>query len=197
MLDVQVSLLTIAAARLFALGEEPTRNGTEHPGRVPSAAFECRDQRWVHISGSDQHWAAICQVLGLVDLAADESLKTNGGRLRARGRVMAAMTDAIKGRDRNELVPQLIAADIPAGEVNSVRDVLNDPHVTARGMCARFEHPREGQFPALRQPIRLTGAEQPDVGTPPQLGAHTREILRKCLELDERTLDELALAGVI
>src|SRR5690606_6425551 len=48
MLDVQVSMLTIAAARFFLLGQDPERTGTEHPGRVPSAAFECADGRWLH-----------------------------------------------------------------------------------------------------------------------------------------------------
>ena len=55
MLDGQVSLLTLAAARYFALGEIPPRLGTEHPGRVPSATFQCRDGRFAHITASDQH----------------------------------------------------------------------------------------------------------------------------------------------
>lgn len=197
MMDVQVSLLTIAAARLFALGEDPTRCGTEHLGRVPSAAFECRGGQWLHISGSDQHWVATCEVLGLSELAADQSLRVNAGRLRARDRIMTAMRDAIGKRERAELVAQLIAADVPVGEVNTVREVLDDPHVVARGMRASFEQPSGGEFSALRQPLKITGAEEPYVGTPPQLGAHTREVLRSRLGLDERTLDELALAGVI
>ena len=43
MLDGQIALLTLAAARCFALGEVPPRLGTEHPGRVPSASFRCAD----------------------------------------------------------------------------------------------------------------------------------------------------------
>ena len=43
MLDGQIALLTLAAARYFALGEVPPRLGTEHPGRVPSASFQCVD----------------------------------------------------------------------------------------------------------------------------------------------------------
>ena len=65
MLDGQVSLLTLAAARYFALGEVPPRLGTEHPGRVPSATFRCRDGRFAHITASDQHWAPLCKALGL------------------------------------------------------------------------------------------------------------------------------------
>ena len=148
MLDAQVSLLTIAAARLFALGEEPRRTGTEHPGRVPSAAFQCRDGGWLHISGSDQHWPAICSVLGL-----SLDLPRNADRVAGRAAVMAAMTVAIAGRDRGPLAEALRAADVPAGEVNSVSEILSDSHIEARGMVGSFEHPVAGRFPALRLPL--------------------------------------------
>ena len=64
MLDSQVALLTIAAARWFALGEVPPRMGTEHPGRVPTATFRCSDDRYLHITASDQHWGPLCRALG-------------------------------------------------------------------------------------------------------------------------------------
>ena len=64
MLDGQIALLTLAAARWFALGEVPPRLGTEHPGRVPSASFRCADGRFLHITASDQHWPPLCRVLG-------------------------------------------------------------------------------------------------------------------------------------
>ena len=63
MLDGQVSLLTLAAARYFALNEIPPRLGTEHPGRVPSATFRCKDGKYAHITASDQHWAPLCKAL--------------------------------------------------------------------------------------------------------------------------------------
>ncbi|MGH3242017.1 MAG: CaiB/BaiF CoA transferase family protein, partial [Spirillospora sp.] len=81
MMDVQASLLALAAARIFALDEDPGRTGTAHLGRVPSEAFQCADGGWLHISGSDQHWAALCEVLGLRELAADPDLTANEGRL--------------------------------------------------------------------------------------------------------------------
>ena len=50
MLDGQVALLTLAAARYFALGEIPPRLGTEHPGRVPSATFRCQRRQGTRTS---------------------------------------------------------------------------------------------------------------------------------------------------
>lgn len=197
MMDAQVSLLTIAAARLFALKQEPVRTGTEHPGRVPSAAFQCRDGGWLHISGSDQHWPAICGALDLPDLAADPALARNAGRVAGRVRVMAAMTAAIAGRDRNSLAEALRAADVPAGEVNGVGDILGDPHTAARAMVGSFDHPTAGRFPALRTPLREVGGEPPAIGVPPLLGADTDAVLAARLGLDPRQIAALRAEGAI
>jgi crotonobetainyl-CoA:carnitine CoA-transferase CaiB-like acyl-CoA transferase len=197
MMDAQVSLLTIAAARLFALGQEPVRTGTEHPGRVPSAAFRCQDGAWLHISGSDQHWSAICATLGLPDLAADPALSRNAGRVAHRARIMQAMTAAIAARDRAPLAEALRAADIPAGEVNSVSDILDDPHTQARGMVGTFDHPTAGPFPALRMPLREAGAGPAPLGTPPLLGAHTDAVLAEKLGFDPAAIAALRAQGAL
>lgn len=176
MMDVQTSLLTIAAARLFALDEDPQRVGTEHAGRVPSAAFQCHDGDWLHISGSDQHWPAICQVLGLPE---DPELATNAARVERRSEIMAALRTAVAARERAPLAEALRARSVPAGEVNSVRDILNDAHIQARGMVTGFDHPTEGRFPALRNPLRFDGFDDPATGTPPLLGADTDAVLEE------------------
>lgn len=197
MLDVQVSLLTIAAARYFALGEDPRRSGTAHPGRVPSEAFECSDGKWLHISGSDQHWLAICEVLGLDDLAADSELRTNANRVTSRARIRMAMIEAIANRERGELAKKLRTAGVPAGEVNSVAEILQDPHIEARGTVAHFEHPVEGPVPALRTPLRFKGFEDPAPTAPPELGAHNADILMQELGYDAGTVEALRSEGVI
>ena len=196
MMDVQTSLLSIAAARLFALDEDPRRVGTEHPGRVPSAAFECRDGTWLHISGSDQHWGRICTVLGMNTLAADPALADNAGRVARRDQVMQAMRAAVAVRDRAPLAEALRAQGVPAGEVNSVREILADPHIQARGMVQSFDHPTAGRFPALRNPLRFDGFDDPALGTPPLLGADTDTALA-ALGLDTAEIATLRADRVI
>jgi crotonobetainyl-CoA:carnitine CoA-transferase CaiB-like acyl-CoA transferase len=197
MMDLQASLLSIAAARLFALGEDPQRTGTAHPGRVPSAAFACSDGLWLHISGSDQHWKATCETLGLGDLWADETLRTNAGRVAARERVMEAMTAAVAARPRAALAQALRAAGVPAGEVNTVREILDDEHMRARGVVGHFDHPREGRFPALRTPFRFDGYDDPEPGCPPLLGADADAILAEELGLTTEDISSLRSEGVI
>jgi crotonobetainyl-CoA:carnitine CoA-transferase CaiB-like acyl-CoA transferase len=189
MFDAQVAQLTIAAARFFALGEVPPRTGTEHPGRVPSAAFQCRDGRWLHITGSDQHWEPLCKALGLERLLADEELKKNSARVRRRDEVMTALREAIAKLDRGPLLTALDIADVPAGPVNALDEVLADEHTRARGLVGEFDHPVAGKFPALRLPLRFQGYDDPAIGRPPLLGEHTDDILRDLLGL---TAEEIA-----
>ena len=197
MMDVQASLLTIAASRYFATGEDPRRTGTEHLGRVPSAAFECQGGDWIHISGSDQHWPAICEVLGLTGLAADAALKKNAARVARRSEVMAAMGQAIARRERNELAEALRARDVPAGEVFSVKEALSDPHMQARGAVGTFQHPIEGEFRGLRTPIRYNGLDDPEMAPPPLLGDSTETILRDRLKLSGDAIAALKSEGAI
>jgi crotonobetainyl-CoA:carnitine CoA-transferase CaiB-like acyl-CoA transferase len=197
MLDGQVALLTIAAARFFALGEVPPRLGTEHPGRVPTASFRCADGRFLHITCSDQHWLPLCRALGLDALAADDGLATNAGRLARREEVMQALTAALSRLTRAEAVAVLDAADVPNGPVLALDEVMADPHVQAREMVQPFAHPDLGSFPGLRLPYRFEGWDDPQLGTPPRLGEHTEEILRDRLGYDAARIAALREAGAI
>ncbi|SAI72476.1 acyl-CoA transferase [Bordetella ansorpii] len=197
MFDGQVGLLSLAAARWFALGEVPARLGTEHPGRIPSAAFVCADGRWVQITGSDQHWAPLCNLLGLEAWAEDARLARNAERLARREEVMAGLQAAIGKLDRDELCRRCDLAGVPAGPILQVDEVMANEHVAARGMVVDFAHPTIGAFKGMRVPLRFQGLDDPEVGPPPLLGEHTGQVLREKLGIDEQALKDLRGAGAI
>jgi len=175
MLDGQVSLLTLAAARYFALGEVPPRLGTEHPGRVPSATFRCKDGKYAHITASDQHWEPLCKVLGIAEWGV--AFHTNAVRVERRDEVMKVLTSKISGIERPKLLSLLDDADVPVGPVNDVAEILGDPHVRARRLVGSFDYPGVGEFKALALPYKFLGWDNPEVGRPPTLGEHTDRIL--------------------
>jgi crotonobetainyl-CoA:carnitine CoA-transferase CaiB-like acyl-CoA transferase len=194
MLDGQVSLLTLAAARYFALGEVPPRLGTEHPGRVPSATFRCRDGKFAHITASDQHWEPLCRVLNL-NFAMD--LSTNEMRVEHRDAVMHELTDAISGIDRAKLLQMLDEVEVPIGPVNDVAEILSDPHVRARGLVSSFDYPGVGEFKALGLPYKFLGWDNPVVGAPPALGADTEKVLAEKLGYSTEKIENLKAAKAI
>ena len=175
MLDGQVALLTLAAARYFALNEVPPRLGTEHPGRVPSATFRCKDGKYAHITASDQHWMPLCKALGIEEWGKDFS--NNAARVDKRPEVMQVLTEKISGTERSRLLSILDEADVPVGPVNDVAEILSDPHVRARRLVGSFDYPGVGEFKALALPYKFLGWDNPEIGRPPTLGEHTEKIL--------------------
>jgi crotonobetainyl-CoA:carnitine CoA-transferase CaiB-like acyl-CoA transferase len=194
MLDGQVSLLTLAAARYFALGEVPPRLGTEHPGRVPSASFRCQDGKYAHITASDQHWAPLCKAL---QLGTDPIFLNNAARVARRDEVMAMLTRAVAKLTRAELIAKLDAAEVPVGPVNDVAEVLADPHVRARKLVGSFDYAGVGEFKALALPYKFLGWDDPQIGPPPALGEHTEEILKQRLGYSEDRIAQLRKAKAI
>ena len=197
MLDGQIALLTLAAARFFALGEVPPRLGTEHPGRVPSASFQCSDGHFLHITASDQHWLPLCRVLGLEAWGSETELQGNSGRVRRRDEVMARLSSAIAACGRDELGAALDAAGVPQGPIRAVDEILTDAHAVARGLVEKFTHPSVGEFPALRTPYKFDGWDDPAIERPPLLGEHTDKVLAERLGLSRERIAALREAKAI
>jgi len=195
MLDGQVSLLTLAAARYFALNEIPPRLGTEHPGRVPSATFRCKDGKYAHITASDQHWGPLCKAIGLEEWG--KGFAENSTRVERRDEVMAQLTAEISQLKRADLLAKLDEADVPVGPVNDVAEILADPHVRARRLVGSFDYAGVGEFKALAIPYRFLGWDNPEIGAPPALGEHTDSVLAGLLGLSSEDISKLRASKAI
>jgi crotonobetainyl-CoA:carnitine CoA-transferase CaiB-like acyl-CoA transferase len=179
------------------LGEVPPRLGTEHPGRVPTATFRCKDGKYAHVTASDQHWAPLCNALGLEKMGSDPDFSSNAKRLTQRAAVMSALTEAVSRLTRAELIAKLDAVEVPVGPVNDVAEVLADPHVRARKLIGSFDYPGVGEFKALALPYKFLGWDDPQIGRPPALGEHTETILKQRLGYSEDRIAELRKAKAI
>ncbi|MBM7242537.1 CoA transferase [Rhodococcus fascians] len=197
MMDAQLALSALAAARVFAYDENPHRNGTEHPGRVPSAAFVCADEEWIHISASDQHWQPLCKAIGLEDLIDDAKYSDNSSRVKNRLELMPLLRSAIATFTRRDIISDLSSAGVPVGAVQTVREALDSEHAHARNIVQNFDHPTEGSFPGIKTPLELTGYDSPAVAIPPLLGADTHRILTERLSMTDDAVEDLRRSGVI
>jgi len=187
--------LTLAAARYFALNEVPPRLGTEHPGRVPSATFRCKDGKYAHITASDQHWAPLCTALGIEEWG--KAFPENSTRVEKRDAVMATLTEKISQIERARLLALLDEVDVPIGPVNDVAEILNDPHVRARKLIGSFDYAGVGEFKALAIPYKFLGWDNPEIGRPPALGEHTESVLGELLGLSRDDVVKLRTAKAV
>ena len=166
LLDCGVGVLANQAANHLLGGAEPTRLGNAHPNIVPYQVFPAADGFLIVACGNDRQFAALCDVLGRGDLAADPRFATNEARVDHRDILCADLAQATATMDRDTLIGRLEAAGVPAGPINTVPEALSDPQIAARGMRVAPEG-MEG----LRTPIRFGRSDMTVDRAAPALGA--------------------------
>jgi crotonobetainyl-CoA:carnitine CoA-transferase CaiB-like acyl-CoA transferase len=130
-------------------------------------------------------------------MAADEGLARNLDRVNRRDEVNAALKTAIAGRDRIELADALRAAGVPAGEVNTVPEILEDPHTNTRGMVGGFDADGYRSMRGVKTPARFSGYEPHRFEAPPGLGADTRRVLAEDIGLSGEQIEKLFEKGIV
>ena len=86
---------------------------------------------------------------------------------------------------------------MPQGPIRAVDEILTDEHAAARGLVETFTHPRVGEFPALRLPLKFDGWDDPAIERPPLLGEHTETVLAGRLGLSRERIAQLREAKAI
>ncbi|MDP9397299.1 MAG: CoA transferase [Actinomycetota bacterium] len=197
MQDAVIALLTVQAARYFATGESPGREGNQHPTIAPYGTFATADGHLNLGVANDSQWCRLCTGIGAAELAQDPRFVTNRDRLAARAELHAELEPRLRGRTTADWVDALEAVAVPAGAIRTVAEVFDDPGVRARGMQVDFDDPARGPVSVPGAPWRLDGADAPMHSPPPRLGEHTRAVLREVAGYDAERLDALAGDGVI
>jgi crotonobetainyl-CoA:carnitine CoA-transferase CaiB-like acyl-CoA transferase len=143
--------------------------------------FPTADGYAIVATGNDNQYVKFCNVLGAPELAQDPAYKDNVGRLGHREELigkLSALTSKIK---RDDLLAKLEAQGVPAGPINDVAQVFQDPQVVHRGM--KLDLPskaaKKGSIPGVRTPIVIDGWKAASENPAPLLGQHTDEILKE------------------
>ncbi|MBW6419620.1 CaiB/BaiF CoA-transferase family protein [Celeribacter sp. PS-C1] len=165
LLDCGVGVLANQAANFLIGGLTPTRLGNAHPNIVPYQVFPCADGHLIVACGNDRQFAALCDMLGLDDLASDPRFATNPARVQNRDALTPLLSAAMETRGKAELISGLEAAGVPGGPINTVAEALNEPQITARGMRIAPEG-----IDGLRTPIRFSRSDMTLDAAAPVLG---------------------------
>ncbi len=156
LLETTMSLLSNVASNYLISDEEAPRLGNGHPNIVPYQAFHTRDGYVVVSCGNDRLFQALCQLLEREDLATDPRFATNPQRVRNRQELVPALQEEFLHRSTEEWLPELRAAGIPCGPINTVSQIFHDPHIQAREFVWECEHPTAGRIKLSGSPIHLS-----------------------------------------
>jgi crotonobetainyl-CoA:carnitine CoA-transferase CaiB-like acyl-CoA transferase len=177
LLDGMVSTLTYHALIYLTTGRSPKRAGTRHPSIVPYESFEAKDG-FVNIAVTNQkQWENFCQVCGFPEIAQDPRFMEMKARLANYGELRPMIERVISKMTRAEVFAAMSEVGIPAGPINSVAEIMEDPHIRAREMVQQLIHPDYGPLKVLGIPIKLSDTPGVVENAPPKFGEHNREVL--------------------
>jgi crotonobetainyl-CoA:carnitine CoA-transferase CaiB-like acyl-CoA transferase len=160
------------------LGHVRERSGGALPGIAPSNTYPTRDGSYVVIAGnSNPIYKRLMHAIGRADMAEDPQFAQNDGRAAQEKLIDAAIAGWTSAHTIDEVLAVLERAEVPAGRIYSVKDIVADPHYQARGMLLDTELP-DGvhvKMPGIVPKLSETPGEVRWQG--PTLGQHTDSVL--------------------
>ena len=177
MYDALVSLCEGIIYNFSYAGKVVGPRGTGHLALCPFDVFETRDGAVAIAAPTENQWKLLCEAMGRPELATDPRYDDNLKRVAAADEVRDLVTQWTARHTKREIVDAL-GGKVPAGPVNSARDIFADPHPRARGMLVEVEQPGENPPVVLAGPaIKLAATPAAIYRRPPCLGEHTAEVL--------------------
>ncbi|CAM4235997.1 CoA transferase [Bordetella tumbae] len=189
MLDVQVGLLANQAMNFLLGNRIPKRTGTAHPNIQPQRTFSCADGDIIIVVGNDAQFVTLCDVIEQPGLAQDARYATNSQRVKNLESLDPILDAVFASQPRAYWLDKLKQAGVPAGSINNVAEVFDDPQVQHRALLRHLPHPVAGSVPQVMNPLRFGHSDLRVDRAPPLLGEHTDDILNELGMSTERIQD--------
>ena len=187
-------------AQQAALGEEPAPMSVRRAAWGVYDLFDCADGEKLFVAVvSDTQWRQFCDFFELEDLAADDDLRTNAGRVEHRDRFMPALAALFAGMTRSDASAKLDGAGLPFADVAKPADLFDDPHLSPEGLAELHlvEGPNRGDSTRLpKLPLDMAGRRLDVRLDLPRAGEHSRDAAERS-GCDGPGIEELLGDGVI
>jgi crotonobetainyl-CoA:carnitine CoA-transferase CaiB-like acyl-CoA transferase len=172
LLDVATSVTANQAMNYLTTGDVPTRMGNGHQNLAPYQVFDCKDGHIIIATGNDAQYQRLCKLLELTQMSKDKLFLTNADRLKNRTLLIEKLNFKTQQRMKNNLLKDCENEGIPAGPINDLSEVFNDPQVVFRGLVKKIDN-----IPTVVSPYNFSGSEMNISKASPKLGENTDEIL--------------------
>ncbi|MSQ19724.1 MAG: CoA transferase [Betaproteobacteria bacterium] len=180
-------------------GKAPPRTGNQHGGlaEAPYNVYPTKDGYIAIICVGEQHWKSLIEAMERPDLRGDSRFTS----LKKRVENMAAVDELVNAFtarfDKQPLFELLMKHRVPCAPVRDLDEVVNDPHLHARGALLWQEHPELGRIPVQSSPLRFAGTDQMPITPSRKLGADNDAIYGEWLGLSATDIAALTKEGVI
>ena len=180
-------------------GALPPRVGNRHGGLAlaPYNVYEASDGHIAVVCVTEPHWHKMLAAMGREDLQNDPRFSTNKARVENLSQTDEVVQQWASSRTRDELVALSKQHGFPAAPVRNLIEVMNDPHMHARGMLEWFEDEDLGRIVLPGSPLMIHGADRVATVSSPKLGQHNQEIYGQWLGMSDAAIEALKKEGTI
>jgi glutaryl-CoA transferase len=177
--DVQSAVMANQAMNYLATGKSPHRMGNAHPNISPYEVVPTSDGHMILAVGNDGQFARFCSIVELENLASDTRFLTNRARLENRIELTALIRAKTQKHTRAELLDACSRNAVPAGPINQIGEMFNDPQIVSRQLRLDLEDSHGSTIPSVRTPIVMSKTPLAYQRPSPRLGEHSAEILEE------------------
>ncbi len=177
LLDVATAVTANQGMNFLTTGKVPHRIGNGHQNLAPYQVFDCKDGHIIIATGNDAQYQRLCAILNLEEIAMNELFLTNADRLRNRTLLIEKLSCQTTKFLKKDLLEACEKQGIPAGPINDMSEVFDDPQVVYRGLSKEIDN-----IPTILSPFRFSDSEMKISKTSPKLGENTNEILSSILD---------------
>jgi crotonobetainyl-CoA:carnitine CoA-transferase CaiB-like acyl-CoA transferase len=143
---------------------------------------------------TNKQWKAFADIIGRPELLSQPEYATQEARSKNYRQSYAMIAEEMKKRTTDFWLQALERGDIPVQRMNSLDDIVADPHLNAIGYLNTVEHPSEGRIRTLAVPSEWSESKPEYRRHAPRLGEHTREVLREA-GFSDAQIDALIVSG--
>ena len=178
------------SAIAFATGDIPAPLGSAHPLNAPYQSFQTSDG-WINVGAANQrNWLRFLEVIGAPDLNDDPRFESNATRIRNLPALVEILNGYLVQQSTATWLERMEQAELPAGPVNDIMQMHDDPQARARDMIVTVDHPKAGKVDTIGHPVKFSQTPARVRHPAPLLGQHTREVLSE-LGCDEAQIEAL------
>jgi len=172
-------------------------SGTTLTGIVPTNTYRCADGKFVIIGGNgDSIFRRLMRAAERHDIADDPRFAHNAGRVEHEAEIDAAISQWTARHDSRTVLRDMEEAEVPAGPIYDVGDIVRDPHFRARGVIETVTvGGKPLKIPAFAPRLSRTPGRTRWPG--PKVGQHSSEVLGDLLGLSASEIDRLHAEGIV
>jgi len=179
---VEASLMSSALSGMVnqtsawvAGGVVPQRMGNAHPSLFPYEPLPTSDGELIVTAGNDAQFGRLCQVIGAPELASDPRFARTEDRTAHRNELKPLLAERLARRTAAEWFPDLIAAGVPCGPINTVAGGVD--FAAQVGLApVQLAGTGDSAVPTVRHPLAFSRTPPRYDLPPPRLDEHGTEI---------------------